>query len=617
MYRNILRLWMENLWRFTKACNETGDSVPLPSYLCIAFAGPDMTCRIREERDLAVRVIGRCVEALVVSKLGADIKSRIGPVSHHELACLSAILGTSRDNVKALLDYPGAIEFTNMAFLALDDSYSFTLETMPLYVLEVVQGTFRSLSQALPPELSAEIRSKQTGRLMGVSESQCGLLPLSHFNRLTCVSGTSSLTAAMYRSVLRVWMMNLWYFARECNKPGSSVPLPSYVRIAFTNPEMTRRLREERDLAVRVIGRCIQALVVKKLTTDIKSCDGPVSLSDERLVCLSAILGTDSHEASLCLGQSDTIELVNLASLALGDVSSLRADQLPPDTRSVLQQTFTVLSQTLPSPINVGLPQDRTTSLLNVPDDKYEHTIVSRLNGLLEMCIPGASSFAEDVRASHLRMGLKTLWHCAKAYHQIPEPLPSYFPLVLARPEITSHLQSAQDISVRITGCCFGALIASKLVDALEPPISLSGSIRNADVACISTILGTWNSDSLLSPHQLHLINFQKVVSLMSSEIDMLFTSEMLADLLIMAQETLYTVANSLRDSMFVLGGLPRDQGRLLQEIYSEVEHEHALSSNQLKNETLKTLDRLQQILGKLLPAVESSQGTATQNIDL
>jgi hypothetical protein len=103
----------------------------------------------------------------------------------------------------------------------------------------------------------------------------------------------------------------------------------------------------------------------------------------------------------------------------------------------------------------------------------------------------------------------------------------------------------------------------------------------------------------------------------MSSEIDMLFTSEMLADLLIMAQETLYTVANSLRDSMFVLGGLPRDQGRLLQEIYSEVEHEHALSSNQLKNETLKTLDRLQQILGKLLPAVESSQGTATQNIDL
>jgi hypothetical protein len=414
-------------------------------------------------------------------------------------------------------------------------------------------------------------------------------------------------------------MTNLWYFARECNKPGSSA-LPPYVRIAFTNPEMTRRLREECDLAVRVMGRCIQALVVTKLTTDIKSRDGPVSSSDERLVCLSAILGTDSHEVRLCLGQPDTIELVILTSLALGDVSSLRADQLPPDARSVLQQTFTVLSQTLPYPTHAGLLQDRTTSLANIPDDKYERTIVSRLDSLLKMCVSDASSFiAEEVRTSHLRMVLKTLWHCSKAYHQIPKPLPSYFPLVLARPEIISHLQSAPDISVRITGCCFGALIASKLVDTLEPPISLGGPIRNADVACISAILGTLNSDGLLSPHQLHLINFWNVVSLMSSKIDRLFTSEgMPADLLIMAQDTLYVIANSLRDSMFVLGSLPRDQGRLLQEIYLEVEN--ALSSDQLKDETLKTLDRLRQILGKLLPAVGSkvgtSQGAARQNLD-
>ena len=414
----------------------------------------------------------------------------------------------------------------------------------------------------------------------------------------------------MYRNILRVWMNNLWCFARECNKPGGSIPLPSYVRIAFTNPEMTRRLREERDLPVRVMGRCIQALVVEKLTTDIKSRDGPIIEGDDRLECLSAILGTDNHDASLCLGQPGTIELLNLASLALGDVSSLRVDQMPPDTRYVLQQTFAVLSHTLISPFNSGLPQDRLISIINVPDDNYEHTIVSRLDSLLKLCIPDASSFMEEeVRTSHLRMGLKTLWHCAKAYHQIPDPLPSYFPLVLARPKNTHYFQSAQDISARITGCCFGALIASKLVDALEPPISLGDPTRNADVACISAILGTWSRDDLLLPHRLHLINFRNVVSLMSSEADSLFTSEgMPADLLIMAQDTLHVIANSLRDSMFVLGGLPRDQGRLLQEIYSEVEH--ALSYDRLKNETLKTLDRLRQILDKLLPAVESSQGT-------
>ena len=184
MYRSNLRVWMENLWRFTKVCNERGDSVPLPSYVCIAFANPEMTRRIREERDLAVRVIGRCVEAFIVNKLAADIKSRRTPASNDELACLSAILGTKSKNVEVLLNHRNAIEFTNMVFLALDDFYSFTLETMPLYVLEVVQETFSSLSWAPPPELHTEMPPKQPASLIGVSNSQCELLPQSLFDRL-------------------------------------------------------------------------------------------------------------------------------------------------------------------------------------------------------------------------------------------------------------------------------------------------------------------------------------------------------------------------------------------------------------------------------------------------
>ena len=428
--------------------------------------------------------------------------------------------------------------------------------------------------------------------------------------------GTSSLTATMYRDVLRAWMKSLWYFTRESNKSENLMPLPSYIRAAFANPEMTRRLREERDLAVRVMGRCVQALVVKKLTADIRSRNAPINTGDE-LVCLSIILGTESHEASLCLGQPGTIELVNLASLALGDVSSLRADQMPPDTRSVFQQTFTTLSPTLPVQGNAGLALGQTIPLVNVSDDKYESTIVHRLNDLLKMCVPSSSSLIEEVRTSHLRMCLKTLWHCAKAYHQISDLLPSYFALMFARPEIIHHLRTEQDAAVRITGCCFGALVASKLVDALEPPISLGSPIPNADVACISAILGTEHRDDLFSPNQLHLINFRNIVSLMSSEIDTLFTSEGIpADLLVIAQNTLYVIANSLRDSIFVLGGLPREQGRLLREMYSDVED--ALSSDQLKNETVKTLERLRQISGKLLPGADDSQGTVlvVQNLD-
>ena len=176
---------MKNLWCLTKACNETGDSVPLPPYLCIAFSSPEMTGRMREERDLTVRVIGRCIEALVVCKLTADIKSRTGNAypRSHELACLSGILGTDCGNINAFFKYAGAIEFTNMVFLALDDIYSFTLETMPLYAVEMVQETFNSLSRALPESL-AKMRPKKTSCLMGVSESQFELVLRSHFYHL-------------------------------------------------------------------------------------------------------------------------------------------------------------------------------------------------------------------------------------------------------------------------------------------------------------------------------------------------------------------------------------------------------------------------------------------------
>ena len=175
MYRSVLRSWMKNLWSFTREYNKCGNSIPLPSYIFIAFTNPEMTRRIREEHDLAVRVIGRCVEALVVNKLAADIKSRRTPVSKDELACLLAILGTKSD-VKLLLKRPGAIDFTNMIFLALDDFYSSTLETVPSYVLTVVQETFIFLSRALPPEWNTKMRRIQEDSLKNVSDGQCELI---------------------------------------------------------------------------------------------------------------------------------------------------------------------------------------------------------------------------------------------------------------------------------------------------------------------------------------------------------------------------------------------------------------------------------------------------------
>ena len=171
---------MKNLWDFTRKCNKRGNSVPLPSYVCIAFANPEMTRRIHEQHDLSVRVIGRCVEALVVNNLAANINSRGVKASESELACLSAILGTKSDDVKCLLHNPGAIEFTKMVFLALDNFYSFTLETVPEDIPDVVQKTFDILSQALP----AESDTNQTDATMIMFDGQREFVLYSRFQRL-------------------------------------------------------------------------------------------------------------------------------------------------------------------------------------------------------------------------------------------------------------------------------------------------------------------------------------------------------------------------------------------------------------------------------------------------
>jgi hypothetical protein len=165
---------MRSLWPFAKRFNESWTSAHLPPYVCISFINPEMTRRIREERGLAVRAMGRCVGALVVSKLSTDIKSRDLQITGDELrlASLSALLGTKSDDVTTLLHCPGAVEFTTMIFLALDNFHSFTDQTAPSCILDVVQETFVTLSRALPAEWNTAMSLDLTDPLMSVSDGQ-------------------------------------------------------------------------------------------------------------------------------------------------------------------------------------------------------------------------------------------------------------------------------------------------------------------------------------------------------------------------------------------------------------------------------------------------------------
>lgn len=137
-----LHTYLKNLWHFTREYNQRGNSVPLPSFVIVVFTNPDLTRRIREDNDPAVRVIGRCIGALVVNKLVADIKSRADSITDIELQCITSILSTKPDDVKLLLDHSSAFEFTNIIFFAwsnIDFLASATVPSDAMDAMDVIQ----------------------------------------------------------------------------------------------------------------------------------------------------------------------------------------------------------------------------------------------------------------------------------------------------------------------------------------------------------------------------------------------------------------------------------------------------------------------------------------------
>ena len=148
------RICMKGLWYFGRAFHEFGNTVPLPP----CFIDPKLICHIPWIHDAVTREIARCVGALVVNKLVTDINSRDTPVSDLELTCLSAILHSQSDDVTRLLRHPGAVEFTNILFLASNNITLLSPNTMSPDVLDVVRQTFFIISRILPPELNPMTR---------------------------------------------------------------------------------------------------------------------------------------------------------------------------------------------------------------------------------------------------------------------------------------------------------------------------------------------------------------------------------------------------------------------------------------------------------------------------
>jgi hypothetical protein len=164
-------MYLKSLWCFAREYIQRGSSIPLPSYVHIAFTQPRIAHFINKKGDIAIttHVTRRCVEALVVNKLSVDINARTHPANDAELACLSAILGTKSQDLTHSLRYPGAIQFANLLFL-MDDVYD-TLRWNPTSdVLDEIRQTLTILSQTLPARSDSEMSLDLTDTLMEVSK---------------------------------------------------------------------------------------------------------------------------------------------------------------------------------------------------------------------------------------------------------------------------------------------------------------------------------------------------------------------------------------------------------------------------------------------------------------
>jgi hypothetical protein len=373
MRKSRLQACMMCLWSFAKAYNQVGSSQALPSYFPHALASPEITRLAQAEEDSSVRVIGRCYGALIVNKIVTDLEPRADSISDKELACLSAILGDNSHDVKLFLCQPGAVTLMNMISLAFDDIDSLVTDRVLSCVWDVVQQTLDILSQAVSSPEAVNVQLDRRSAIINGSGPSGGNFEYSLESRLldlldTCLQVTSPIDEMVRTSCLRMCLKGLWRFGRTFNQLGNSTSLPSFNCFTFIDPETIRRIQEQHDLTVRVMGRCVQALVVNKLAADIKS--RSIAVSNDELACLSAILDIKSQDLMLLLSHPGAIELTNMIFLAL-DNFDFASTRIFSDVPDMLQETLGILSQALPADLNleISLDQSQTDTWMNGGSD--------------------------------------------------------------------------------------------------------------------------------------------------------------------------------------------------------------------------------------------------------
>ena len=220
-------------------------------------------------------------------------------------------------------------------------------------------------------------------------------------------------------------------------------------------------------------------------------------------------------------------------------------------------------SKAVPDPASAILPlmSDHPTT---------DPILGSRLSDLLKTCIPGTSPLTEEKRKRRLRVCLKSLWCCGKAYNEQREsdPLPSYFRVVFASPEMTHRIQSEQDLAARVIGSCFGALVAKKLSADIE---SRRVQIGDGILACLSAILNAESREVMSLLGEPGAIELASIISFLLVDADTLVADAMPLDVLDVFKQTLQILSQTILSHSHANLSLP--QVAQFHELYSKAPH--------------------------------------------
>ena len=504
MCNRVFGMFLRNLWHFTRLRNESGDSTPLPSYLYVSFSHPGITRFILEKGDITARVIRYCVGALITNNIATDINARTLPVNDAELECLAVILDTTNQDVIKLLSHSGAIQFLNMVCL-IENVYEHP-SWDPSIAPDIVRRTFDVLTQSLPAQLDAEIQLDLTDTLTEVSEGQFKLIPRSRLSVSKYTSVASSRSHVMRGRVLGMFLKNLWHFTRLRIENRDSIPLPSYVYIFLAHPRISCFILEKGDIAACIIRRCIGALIINKIATDINA---TLPVNDMELEYLAAVLDTTYQDVTNLLIYPGAIQFVNMVYLM--EYIYKYPTWSPSIAPDIVRRTFDILTQSLPAQLDTEIRLDLTDTLAEVSEGQFKLIPRSRL--FVSRYTSVTSSRSHVMRSKILNMLLKNLWHFTRLRLESGDsiPLPSYLYVSFSHPRVTRFILKG-GITAHVIRHCVGALIIHKLsidIGARTLPIN------DAELECLTAVLDTTNQDvtNLLShPGAIQFVNIVRLI---------------------------------------------------------------------------------------------------------